>query len=61
MEDLELRDRIGEVVTRELHERGFERSPRPDLHVTCKLALKREQVVRKLEVNNPRHLKTVTH
>jgi hypothetical protein len=47
MEDVELRDRIGEVVARELQERGFARSRRPDLHVTCKLALTREQVVRK--------------
>jgi hypothetical protein len=47
MQDLELRDHIGEVVTRKLHERGFARSRRPDLYVTCKLALKREHVVRK--------------
>jgi hypothetical protein len=45
--DPELRERIGEGVARELTRRGFTRSGRPDFYVTCKLALKREQVVRK--------------
>lgn len=46
LSDLELRNRIGDAIARELAERGLRRSDAPDLRVACWIARTRERVLR---------------
>ena len=58
--DLELRERLGSAVERELALRGMPRSATPDLLVNCQLALTRQHVLR-TETSATRFVPSLDH